>query len=153
MRHHTAAPFFGDPGGTQNPLKNVMKIRCSKRGPKSAPWGSLGSLGEPPGAQMRLKREPEGSQKRSKNGVFPGSDEKARNVSKPQYVLCFRHISHPRKRLFWATFNVPNRGRNREATKRSQKRSKIVAGRVRSGPGAENWSQQGSKRGPKRLPK
>ena len=52
----------GTPGGTQNPQKNDMKKRCSKRGPKTALGGSMGRPREP--------REPRhgrnGSQKAAK---------------------------------------------------------------------------------------
>ena len=60
---HAADPSFWDPRGTQNQVKNVMKIRCSKRGPQSALWKPMGRLGEPQGHQMMPRREPKGNQK------------------------------------------------------------------------------------------
>ena len=97
-------PGLGDPGGSQNPQKNGMKNRCSKRGPKNALGGAMGSLREPPGAPMKPKWEPKGSQKRSKNDVFSSSDGKMRNVTKIHYLLHFSHIGHPPKMTFFDFF-------------------------------------------------
>ena len=62
-------PGLGTPGGTQNPPKNVMKNRCSKRYPKNALGGSMGSLRELPGAPMRPKWEPKGSKNGAQNDI------------------------------------------------------------------------------------
>ena len=62
-------PGLGDPGGTQNPSKNVMENRCSKRGPKNAVGGAMGSLRELPGAPMRPKWEPKGSKNGAQNDI------------------------------------------------------------------------------------
>ena len=44
---HAAVWGLGGQGGTQNPRKNDMKKRCSKRGPKTALGGSMGRPREP----------------------------------------------------------------------------------------------------------
>ena len=95
-------------------------------------------------------REPKGCHKRVKNCVFSGPSRKTRNLTKIHYLLCFRHISHPRKRLFWAFFGIQNRGRNQESTKCPNKCSKMLSGSLQNGTGAENGAQQGCKRASKR---
>ena len=92
-------PFLrlGTLGVTQNLLKNDMKTRASKRGPKSALGGSMGRPREPPGAKMRPKWKPKGSKKRSKNIVFSCSDGKMRKVTNMHYLLHLSHIGQPPK--------------------------------------------------------
>ena len=85
-------PTLGTWGDTQNPLKNDMEKGCSKRRPQSALWGSMGSLREPPGGQMRPKWEVKGSPNGAQTGVFSDSGGKLRNVTKIHYLLHFSHI-------------------------------------------------------------
>jgi len=124
----------GHPESTKKRYENkVLKKRSQKR-PLGVPGEPRGAPGSPNEAKKGARRVPKEVQKRC-------------------FYMLFCAILTSQKINILGYFNVPNRGRNREATKRGQKRSKMVAGRVRSGPGAENWSQQASKRGPKRLPK
>ena len=108
---------LGTPGGTQNPSKNVLKKGCSKRRSKSALWSPMGRPRDPLGAQMTPKWDPKGSPEGSKNSVFSHPDEKLENTTKLQYLLCFVHFSHLRKRRFLVLFWIPNRGCNGEANK------------------------------------
>ena len=103
--------------GAQYPFQNDTEIRASKRGAKSALGGSMGRHRESPEAKKMPIREPKGCHKRVKNCDFSGPSRKTRNLTKIHYLLCFRHISHPRKRLFLAFFGIQNRGRNQESTK------------------------------------
>ena len=103
---HAAVWALGGQGDTKNLLKNDMEKGCSKRRFQSALWGAMGSLGEPPGAKMRPKWTPKGSQKTSKNDVFSGSDGKRRNVRKTYYLLHFSHIGHTKKSQFWVILRV-----------------------------------------------
>ena len=114
VSRHAADPY---PPGTQNPSKNVLKKGCSKRRSKSALWSPMGRPRDPLGAQMTPKWDPKGSPKGSKNSVFSHSDEKLQNTTKLQYLLCFVHFSHLRKRRFFMFFWLPNGCRNGEAIK------------------------------------